>query len=147
VRTVLALAAPITAGALAFFCWVVVPPFPPPNALVGVTYPDLVAKVGPPSGHLPGKFFAWTAGRWVGSWELRVDGFIPETPQVSLFASRCFFLGTQQRSKRLWCSWADVYLVADRKRLDVPVDGSARPLTIGSSDRGVASSLGKGGAR
>src|ERR1700722_15146254 len=124
-RFTFALAVPIAAGALAFLGWVVIPSFPPPTALVGLTYLELVAKVGAPSGHIPEKFYAWSAGRRIGSWELRVSGFLPDappgTPPISLTASRCFFLGTREYSWRLWCSWWEAVLVDGRKQLGAPV--------------------------
>jgi hypothetical protein len=122
VRTVFALGSLLIVGLLALSCWVIVPPFPAPKALVALSYPALVEKIGPPSGNPEEKLFVWTAGRWIGAWELRVSGFIAGQPPISQLASRCFFFGKEQRSKGLWCSWAEAY-VTDKR----PSDGAARP--------------------
>ena len=69
----------LLAGAM-FTGWVIYPGLPRPDELVGLTYGELVQRLGEPDFEAPGKFVVWSSERIVGNWGLEA-GF--DTPPKS----------------------------------------------------------------
>ena len=85
--------------------WVLVPPYPAPSALIGVSYATIVNTLGPPAGSIPDKFVAWLKPRGVATWSLEVSfgKYPPAEDAAALGASRC-----------LWVKWAGVTVLCLR---------------------------------
>ena len=89
----------------AALAWLLTPPFPAPDALMGDSYSDLVAALGPPTGSIPTKFVAWEKSRGVAIWTLEVGyGTAPIDQRAT----------PRQVSRCLWIDWAGVSIFCRR---------------------------------
>ena len=89
----------------AALAWLLTPPFPAPDALVGDSYSDLVAALGPPTGSIPTKFVVWQKSRGVAIWTLEVGyGTAPSDQRAT----------PGQVSRCLWINWAGVSIFCRR---------------------------------
>jgi hypothetical protein len=106
--------------------WLLTPPFPAPDALIGDSYSELVVAHGPPTGSIPTKFVAWQKSRGIAIWTLEVSYGTAPVDQAA----------TPRRVSRcLWVDWAGVSILCQRTVSGWPSAGrTSILLTNGSND-------------
>jgi hypothetical protein len=99
---------------LATLAWVLIPPFPSPDALMDTSFASLTAKLGHPAGSIPTTFAVWQRSRGIAIWSLEVGYDSATIDATSL---------PQSVSRSLRIAWAGVsipYGYTARARLMVP---------------------------
>jgi hypothetical protein len=96
---------------LAVSAWVLIPPFPPPAALMDTSFAALTARLGYPTGSIPTKFVVWEKSRGIAVWSLEVGYDSATVAPMEL---------PHSVSRSLWFKWAGVsvpYGYATRARV------------------------------